>query len=144
MAPNGTPHSGIDPEPRSWRQLEWERPLGLFTTALFLLVATTVFHWLLPSHPSWSSVAALAATLLWRFGVHKLGFYSWTFPSRERHSSFSLPQALIEGFAFFIFMLAVFWFSKLELSRFELTLAAIGGLVLGTYSGWYYPTKARS
>lgn len=144
MALNGTPHSGIDPEPGPRQQLDWQYPLGLITTALFLFVATTVFHLLFPSRPSWSSMAALAATFVWRFGIHKLGLWQWTFRSRERHSTFSIPQALIEGFAFFIFMLAVFWFSKLELSRFELALAAIGGLVLGTYSGWFYPTKPTS
>lgn len=145
MVPNETARFlQAGPELGHWRQVDWRYALGLFTTALVLLGAATLFHLLLPDRPFWANVTALAVTFIWRFGVHKLGFFPWTFGSRERHSSFSLPQAAIEGFAFFVFMLAILAFQRLHVSSFHLILAAISGLVVGTYSGWYSSEKAIS
>jgi hypothetical protein len=56
----------------------------------------------------------------------------------------SLPQALMEGLAFFVFMVAVLTFPRWTLSSFDLSLAAIGGLAIGMFSGWYYPAKTIS
>jgi hypothetical protein len=145
MATNeAPPYLHADPELGPWRQVDWRYALGLFTTALFLLGAVTLFRLLLPNHSFWANVTAFAVTIGWRFGVDKLGFFPWTFRSRERHSSFSLPQASIEGFAFFVFMLVVLTFQKLNVSSVEIILAAVGGLVVGMYSGWYSPAKPIS
>jgi hypothetical protein len=133
-----------DPELGPRRQVEWRYALGLFTTALLLLGARTLFHLLFPNHPFWANVSALAITSVWRFGVHKVGTFLWVFRSRERHSSFSLPQAFIEGFAFFVFMLVVIAFPRLNLSSTGLILSAIGALVVGTYSGWCSPARPIS
>src|SRR5467141_3262886 len=93
-----------DPELGPRRQVEWRYALGLFTTALVFLGAVTIFHLFLPNHPIWINASALAVTFTWRFGVHKMGLFPWAFGGRERHSSFSFPQAAVEGFAYFVFM----------------------------------------
>src|ERR1700730_7780021 len=135
MPNNANPDSlHVNPGPGLWRELRWRYALGTFTTALFLLGAATLFRLLLPGRPSWANLSALAATFLWRLGVHKIGVFPWTFRSGEDRTSFSLPQALIDGFAFFVFMLVVLIFQSLKVSSSDLALAAIGGLVGGAYS----------
>lgn len=140
MATNASSHSlRWNPEDGPWREVDWRYALGMFTTALFLLGAATLFHLLLPNRRLWGNIAALAITFLWRFGAHKVGFFPWTFRIRERRLSFSPPQAVIEGFAIFVFLLVVLIFPRLTVSSTELILAAIGGLAIGIYSGWYSP-----
>jgi hypothetical protein len=142
MATNETTHSQHgDPELGPWRQIDWRYALGLFTTALFLLGAITLFQLFLPNHPFWAQIIALAVTFVWRLGVHRVGFFPWTFRSRERDSSFSLPQACIEGCAFFVFMLVVLTLHRQNVSPSDIILAATGGLAVGAYSGWYSLAK---
>jgi hypothetical protein len=128
------------PELGSWRQVDWGYALGLFTAALVFQGAVTIFHLLLPNHPIWINVSAFAVFFIWRFGVHKMGFFPWAFGSRwgrERRSSFSFPQAVVQGFAYFVFMLVLVTFQKLYVSSVDLIIATVFGIATGTYSGWY-------
>src|SRR6266481_3789092 len=87
-------------------RIEWRYALGLITTAFFLLGASVLFGVVIPTHLYIAKWIASMVTFGWLLGVRKLGL----FPSgwdRARGSSFSFLQALIEGFAFFVFMLAV-------------------------------------
>jgi len=124
-------------------RIEWRYALSLITTAFFLLGASALFGVLLPKHLYIAKWIALVVTFGWLLGVRKLGL----FPSggdRARGSSFSFLQALIEGFAFFVFMLVVMSFGGTGLSLFPFALAAAGGVAHGLYSGTYAPPKQVS
>ncbi len=124
-------------------RIEWRYALGLITTAFFLLGASVLFGVLLPTHLYIAKWIASMVTFGWLLGVRKLGL----FPSgwdRARGSSFSFLQALIEGFAFFVFMLAVMSLGSTRLSLFNYVLAAAGGVAVGLYSGTYAPPKLVS
>ncbi len=124
-------------------RIEWRYALGLITTAFLLLGASALFGVLLPEHLYIAKWIALVVTFGWLLGVRKLGL----FPSgwdRARGSSFSFLQALIEGFAFFVFMLAVRSLGSTRLSLFDYALAAAGGVAIGLYSGTYAPPKQVS
>jgi hypothetical protein len=144
MATDETPHSYTDPGFNPWRQVDWQYALGMFATALLLLGTVALFQWCLPNHTDGAAAAAIGVVFVSRMAAYKLGVLPWRSQKRVWHSIFSLPQALMEGLAFFVFMVAVLTFPRWTLSSFDLSLAAIGGLAIGMFSGWYYPAKTIS
>ena len=124
-------------------RIEWRYALSLFTTAFFLMGASALLSALLPKHLYIAKWIGLVVTVGWLLGVRKLGI----FPSgwgRARGSSFSFLQALIEGFAFFVFMLAVMNLGSTRPDWFDYALAAAGGVAIGLYSGSYAPPEVVS
>jgi hypothetical protein len=60
-----------------------------------------------------------------------------------RRKSFSLVQAVADGFALFIFMIALFaWASQRAIPR--PWPAAIGAIAFGIYSGWYHSPQSAT
>ena len=121
-------------KPRLWSRVEWRYAIGLFTTAFFLCGAVTLFSLLLPSHAALAKSIAVVVVFIWRFVLDRLRIFpaDW---SRARGSSFSLLQALIDGFAFFVFFLVIILTLITSFSLREIAFAAVASITYGLYSG---------
>jgi hypothetical protein len=129
------------PRSSSSRPIDWRGPLDMITASLCLLGALSFSRFFFPSHRHLAMSTAFAGICLWRFGMHKAGILPWKSRTGQRDSTFSWRQGLIEGSAFFMFMLALVAFEGDALRSDSVVIAAIVGLAFGVYGGWYSSGK---
>jgi len=121
----------------------WQYPLDLTLTGFLLIGASGTFLVLFPSHPDSARLFGLIFTVGWRYVADIRTFSSPFGQNTPRRKSFSLVQAVADGFAFFIFMIALFgWASQRAIPR--PWPAAIGAIAFGIYSGWYHSPQSAT
>ena len=83
---------------------DWQAPFGLVTTALVLAGATSVLRLVFTGSLKWAEAVAFIFLFCWCYWANKFGL----FPRRRSRYKFpSLPQALLNGFAWFVFFCAL-------------------------------------
>jgi hypothetical protein len=113
-------------------ELDWKYPLEMITGALVVMGVSPFFRALsLPDE--YVYLLTTVVVLAWRYGVHRAGILRWRWGWRSslNYSFFSCKQALVNGMAFFVFMLMVFTWTGNKLSLSDASLAALGGLFAG-------------
>jgi hypothetical protein len=111
-------------------RLDWNYPLEMLTTALMLMGVSAFFR-ALPIPDEYACLLTIIVLVAWRYGVHRAGILRWRWRSSLNYSFFSFKQALLNGMAFFVFMMAVFTWTGSRLTLFSVALAAMGGLLFG-------------
>jgi hypothetical protein len=100
-------------------------------TAALVLMGAAAFFRALPIPDEYAYLLAIIVLVGWRFGVHRAGILRWRWRSLLNYSFFSFKQALLNGMAFFVFMLAVFTWTGSKPTLSSAAHAAVGGLVYG-------------
>ena len=116
------------------RTLDWRYPFWTLTMALVFAGAISVLRMVFAGPLKWAETFGLIAIFCWRYWAYATGL----FPSRFNSYRFrlpSLPQALLNGFAWFVFYLVLLtWTGNLPTS-FTWKLAALGALACALLSG---------
>jgi hypothetical protein len=110
--------------------LDWIYPLDMITAALVLMGASAFFR-TLPIPNEYAYLLAIVVLVAWRYGVHRAGILRWRRASLLNYSFFSFKQALLNGLAFFVWMMAVFTWTGRKPTLSGAVSAAIGALFVG-------------
>jgi hypothetical protein len=111
-------------------ELDWNYPLEMITTAL-VVMGVSAFLRALPIADEYAYLLTIVVVFAWRYGVHRAGILRWRWRSSLNYSFFSFRQALLNGIAFFVFMLVVLTCTGNKPTLFTAAIAALGGLLLG-------------
>jgi hypothetical protein len=111
-------------------ELDWNYPLEMITTAL-VVMGVSAFLRALPIPDEYAYLLTIVVVFAWRYGVHRAGILRWRWRSSLNYSFFSFRQALLNGMAFFVFMLVVLTWTGNKPTLFTAAIAALGGLLLG-------------
>ena len=110
--------------------LDWIYPLEMITGALVLMGASAFFR-SLPIPNEYAYLLTIIVQIAWRYGVHRAGILPWRWRSSFNYSFFSFKQALLNGVAFSVFLMAVFTWTGSRPTLSTAAYAAIGGLLVG-------------
>jgi hypothetical protein len=132
------------PETVSQRRFDARFPLAVITGSIFFYGAVALCRVALPRYSDWALLPACLIFLSWLVAVLKAGWLPRLLSPWDRRSGFSLPQALADGLAFFVFILVASSYVEFRLSVWNLASSAVVGLVAGLFTGWYNVPKSSS
>jgi hypothetical protein len=120
------------PQASGVARLDWNYPLEMITTALVLLGASAFFR-RLPIPDEYAYLLTFIVLFAWRYGVHRAGIIRWRGRGSVSYSFFSLKQALLNGIAFSLLMIAILTFAGSRPTLSSAALAAFGGFVFAVF-----------
>src|ERR1700691_1435040 len=86
--------------------LDWNYPLGLFTSA-FVLMGSSAFLRALSISADNAYFLSIVVFISWRYGVHRAGIFSWHWTGASNDPSFFFKQAFLNAIGFFAFFMAI-------------------------------------